>query len=108
MGVCAPAAQESGAGVVVHFHQRYNRRRRRFAFWEVTMLWAGMIFMAALGVLLIVWRKDIAGIQAAAFGARMHHGCVVAEGILIIVLVVIFGLLYLAGIIPFQSVPGAP
>jgi hypothetical protein len=67
------------------------------------LLWVGILFLGAIGAAMIIWRKEFALIQAMAFGARLPAGCAVAEGLIILLLVLAFCLLYAFGIIPLRS-----
>jgi hypothetical protein len=53
----------------------------------------------ALGVGLIVWRKDVAEIQAMTLGGTMLPGCAIAEGVLCLLVALFLYLAYRAGVL---------
>ena len=64
------------------------------------MLWASIVVFVVIGVALIVWRKDVTYWQSqVVFGATLHPGCAVVEGVLLILLALAFYLAYRAGLL---------
>jgi hypothetical protein len=56
-------------------------------------VWLSIAILAVVGVALIIWRKEGATLQGMAFGARLHPGCAVAEGVLLLLLALAYWLL---------------
>jgi drug/metabolite transporter (DMT)-like permease len=49
--------------------------------------------IALCGVALIIWRKEATNFQAMSFGARLHPGCAVVQGVLLLLVALVFLLL---------------
>lgn len=64
------------------------------------MIWFAIGFLALAGIGVILARTEISPLQEAFFGGRMHPGCVVIEGILLLLLALAFYGGYLAGLFP--------
>ncbi|HEX2833834.1 MAG TPA: hypothetical protein VHW00_12550 [Thermoanaerobaculia bacterium] len=60
------------------------------------MLWS-LVFVAIVGVTVIFLRRPLAQQQAFLAGGRVLPGCVIAEGVFLIVLALVLYLLYRAG-----------
>jgi hypothetical protein len=56
----------------------------------MAMWWVTIGIFVFAGVALILWRKDLAEVQAMLAGARMPPGCAVAEGVVLLIIAVIF------------------
>ena len=54
------------------------------------MFWAAIVIFLLAAVALVIWRKELAEIQAMMLGARMHAGCAVTEAIILLILAAIF------------------
>ncbi len=63
------------------------------------MVWLGIIICVAVGLGLIVWRDEATHLQAYTFGAQLHPGCAIVEGVLFMLLALAFYLLYRAGML---------
>jgi hypothetical protein len=61
-------------------------------------VWASIALFVVCGVALIIWRKELTSYQEMVLGGRMHPGCAVVEGVLLIFLALGYFLLYLAGV----------
>jgi hypothetical protein len=60
------------------------------------MVWP-VLFVAAVGVFVIVARRPLAKLQAALAGGSVLPGCVIAEGVLLLLLALALFVLYRAG-----------
>jgi hypothetical protein len=60
------------------------------------MLWS-LVFIAVVGIVVIVLRKPLAQQQALLAGGRVVPGCVIAEGVALLLLALVLFLLYRAG-----------
>lgn len=49
-------------------------------------VWISIAIFLLVGAGLIIWRKEASSLQGMAFGARLHPGCAVAEGVLLLIL----------------------
>jgi hypothetical protein len=56
-----------------------------------------LIILPLTGILMIVKRNEITSLQKAAIGARLHSGCAVAEGIVLILIAAVIALLHWRG-----------
>jgi hypothetical protein len=63
------------------------------------MVWVAILFFTALGLFLIIRRREISRGQSMVLGGRIAPGCVVAQGILILLLAVAFWVLHRLGIL---------
>ncbi len=64
------------------------------------MLWVSIVVFVVIGVALIVWRKELTYWQSQmVWGATMHPGCAVVEGVLLILLALAFYLAHRAGLL---------
>jgi hypothetical protein len=54
---------------------------------------ASIIVLSVIGVAMIIWRKEITSLQAMTFGARLHPGCAVVEGALLLLLALVYFLI---------------
>jgi small-conductance mechanosensitive channel len=43
--------------------------------------------IALCGAVLIIWRREASSFQAMSFGARLHPGCAVVEGVVLLLLI---------------------
>ena len=66
------------------------------------MVWAGVVFVVAVGAAMIIWRDATAAMLQMSLGARSHPGCAVGCGSLLLLLALAFAALYAAGIIPLR------
>ena len=64
------------------------------------MVWLVIGFLVVSGIGLILARHEVTPIEEAIAGNRLHPGCVIAQGIVILVLAGVFCLAYLGGIFP--------
>lgn len=71
-------------------------RRHAECHTRAVMLWS-LAFVAAVGILIIVLRRPLASLQAVAAGGTVTPGCVIAEGVALLVLALVLFLLYRAG-----------
>ena len=63
-------------------------------------VWIAIVLFVVIGVVLIVWRKELTYWQSQmVWGATMHPGCVVVEGVLLILLALAFYLAHRAGLL---------
>jgi hypothetical protein len=46
--------------------------------------------LALVGAALIIWRKEATALQGMTFGARLHPGCAVVEGALLLLVALIY------------------
>ncbi|MGN6186771.1 MAG: hypothetical protein ACTHQM_24305 [Thermoanaerobaculia bacterium] len=56
-----------------------------------------LVFIALVGIVVIVLRRPLAQQQAFIAGGRVLPGCVIAEGVALIVLAIVLFVLYRAG-----------
>ena len=56
-----------------------------------------VVVLCLIGLLLIVMREEVTLLQKMAFGARLHVGCAVAEGVAVIVFALAVAILYSRG-----------
>jgi hypothetical protein len=61
------------------------------------MIWAGVAFLIAVSIAMMVARKQLATMQAITFGGNVAPGCVVAEAVVLIVVAVVMLAAYLSG-----------
>ncbi len=61
------------------------------------MIPAGIAFLCLTGVFLIVKRAEVTSLHKVAIGARLHPGCAVAEGLLVIAIAAFMAILYFRG-----------
>lgn len=54
---------------------------------------ASILILSLLGAALIIWRKEATSLQAMTFGARLHPGCAVVEGALLLALALAYFLI---------------
>lgn len=54
---------------------------------------ASIIVLCVIGVAMIIWRKEITSLQAMTFGAKLHPGCAVVEGALLLLLALVYFLI---------------
>ncbi len=63
-------------------------------------VWIAIVLFVVIGVVLIVWRKELTYWQSQmVWGATMHPGCAVVEGVLLILLALAFYLAHRAGLL---------
>lgn len=60
-------------------------------------MFASLVFIAIVGIVIIIARRPLAQQQAAIAGGRVTPGCVIAEGIALVVLAIVLFFLYRAG-----------
>jgi hypothetical protein len=60
------------------------------------MVWS-LAFIALVGIVMILARRPLARLQAAVAGGSVLPGCVIAEGIALVLLALVLFLLYRAG-----------
>ncbi|HEX7831032.1 MAG TPA: hypothetical protein VF787_15355 [Thermoanaerobaculia bacterium] len=60
------------------------------------MIWS-LVFIAAVGIAVILGRQPLARMQGAFAGGRVLPGCVIAEGVALLVLALVLFVLYRAG-----------
>jgi hypothetical protein len=60
------------------------------------MFWP-IVFVAVVGIAVILARRPLAKVQAALAGGSVLPGCVIAEGVFLLVLALVLFLLYRAG-----------
>jgi hypothetical protein len=65
-------------------------------------VWIVVITFTALGAALIIWRGQFAYWQGMFFGARLHPGCALVEGVLFVLGALVFYMLFRLGIIPLR------
>lgn len=46
--------------------------------------------LALIGAALIIWRKEATALQGMTFGARLHPGCAVVEGVALLAIALIY------------------
>lgn len=68
----------------------------RAARYSRSMVWAGIVFFIALGIVFVIWRGPIAYWQGMIMGGRMPAGCAVAQGLASLLLALLF-FLFLRG-----------
>lgn len=61
-------------------------------------IWGATGFFLIAGIALIIWRREFTGLQARTFGARLHPGCAVVEGVVFLLLALAYILAYRAGL----------
>lgn len=65
----------------------------------MVLIWGAIGFFLIAGVVLIIWRNEFTSLQARTFGARLHPGCAVVEGVAFILFALIYYLVYRAGLL---------
>jgi hypothetical protein len=60
------------------------------------VVWS-LVFIAVVGIAVVLGRRPLARMQGAFAGGRVLPGCVIAEGVALIVLALVLFLLYRAG-----------
>ncbi|HEX9160097.1 MAG TPA: hypothetical protein VF980_00190 [Thermoanaerobaculia bacterium] len=61
------------------------------------MIWAGIAVIALAGVAILVARRPLARMQAILAGGTTPAGCVIAEGLLLLLLAALFAVLHARG-----------
>jgi hypothetical protein len=61
------------------------------------MTWFGIGFIAFVGIIILIRRRDLASLQAMVLGGSIRPGCVIAEAILLLVLAAIVAVMHLRG-----------
>ena len=51
---------------------------------------ASIVILAVLGAGLIIWRKEATSLQAMTFGARLHPGCAVVQGAILLLIALVY------------------
>ena len=51
---------------------------------------ASIIILTIIGAALIIWRKEATSLQAMTFGARLHPGCAVVEGAILLAIALLY------------------
>lgn len=60
---------------------------------EGTMPWwmvASIVILTVLGAGLIIWRRQATELQGMTFGARLHPGCAVVEGVALLLVALLY------------------
>jgi hypothetical protein len=55
--------------------------------WWIT---TAIAILTLIGAGLIIWRKEASALQGMTFGARLHPGCAVVEGVALLVIALIY------------------
>jgi hypothetical protein len=63
------------------------------------VLWLSIALFATVGIALILWRKEATAMQEMLLGGRLHPGCAIAEGLLLLLLALAYYLLNRAGLL---------
>jgi hypothetical protein len=63
------------------------------------MAWLGVVLFTAIGIYLIIRRRESAKGQSLFVGSTVLPGCIVAEGVVFILLAVAFLVLHMYGIL---------
>jgi ABC-type uncharacterized transport system permease subunit len=61
-------------------------------------IYAAIGFFIVSGAALIIWRREFTTLQARAFGARLHPGCAVVQGVIFLLFALAYILAYRAGL----------
>lgn len=61
------------------------------------MEWFAVAFVAAVGMGMLLWRHQLARLQALVLGGSVLPGCVVAQGAVLVVIAALIALLRMRG-----------
>ena len=61
------------------------------------MIWAGVAFLLAVSMAMIIARRQLAAMHSMTFGGNVAPGCVVAEAAVLLVVAAVMAAAYLAG-----------
>ena len=63
------------------------------------MIWAGATFMAIVGIAVIAARRPLASLQEMTIGGRIPAGCVIAEGVVLVLIGVLLAIAHMSGLL---------
>ena len=61
------------------------------------MIWAGAAFMVIVGIAVIAARRPLASLQEMTIGGTMPAGCVIAEGVVLLLIGVLLAIAHVSG-----------
>ncbi|MEA2488584.1 MAG: hypothetical protein QOH21_376 [Acidobacteriota bacterium] len=61
------------------------------------MTWFGIAFIAVVGIVILIRRRDLASLQAMVLGGSIRPGCVIAEAILLLAVAAVVAVMHLRG-----------